>query len=210
MESFDESYKDEEPRESSGWFSWLALAVGVLGLILGVTGLIVANNSMRQVTALKTELAEKPDMLPELRKETEALSERLELLGSEFVKLNRQDRTLQENTQKAFSSVTRDIKENRDALNAVTQRFSELTSKLESGGFAHAKAKAAPVREEGGAVPDEPQGGESPVTYQIRSGDTLSRVAKEFGVSLQELMEANPSVNPRALQIGQEILIPGQ
>jgi LysM repeat protein len=33
-------------------------------------------------------------------------------------------------------------------------------------------------------------------------------VAKKFGVSLSALMAANPTVNPRALQIGQKIVIP--
>jgi LysM repeat protein len=42
----------------------------------------------------------------------------------------------------------------------------------------------------------------------VQSGDTLSKIANEYGVTLSQLQAANPRVNPRALQIGQRIVIP--
>lgn len=45
-------------------------------------------------------------------------------------------------------------------------------------------------------------------TYKVRSGDTLERIARLFGVSLSKLKRANDNVNPRRLQIGQKIYIP--
>ncbi len=47
------------------------------------------------------------------------------------------------------------------------------------------------------------------VTYNIRSGDTLARIARNFKVSLSALMRANPNLQARRLQIGQRIIIPG-
>ncbi|MBX6377448.1 MAG: LysM peptidoglycan-binding domain-containing protein [Clostridia bacterium] len=45
--------------------------------------------------------------------------------------------------------------------------------------------------------------------YTVRSGDTLSAIAQRFGVSLQDLLEANPQiVNPNVLRIGQRICVP--
>ena len=44
--------------------------------------------------------------------------------------------------------------------------------------------------------------------HVIVSGDTLSKVAAQYGISLNKLQAANPSINPRALQIGQKIVIP--
>ncbi len=49
----------------------------------------------------------------------------------------------------------------------------------------------------------------SPLTYNIRSGDTLSRIAQVFKVSVTALMRANPDVQARRLRIGQRIIIPG-
>ena len=46
--------------------------------------------------------------------------------------------------------------------------------------------------------------------YTIQSGDTFSSVAKKMGVSLSQLVAANPTANPNSLQIGQQIVIPQQ
>ncbi|MEX1116893.1 MAG: LysM domain-containing protein, partial [Akkermansiaceae bacterium] len=42
-------------------------------------------------------------------------------------------------------------------------------------------------------------------TYQIRSGDTYSRIAHKQKVSVASLIAANPSVKPNALLVGQTI-----
>ena len=49
----------------------------------------------------------------------------------------------------------------------------------------------------------------TPQTYAIAPGDTLSKVAKRFGITLADLLAANPSIkNPDKIAIGQEIVIP--
>lgn len=45
-------------------------------------------------------------------------------------------------------------------------------------------------------------------THKIQSGDTFAKLAKKYGVSLDAIIKANPSVNPSRLRIGQEIAIP--
>ncbi|HBY95083.1 MAG TPA: hypothetical protein DEP84_14175 [Chloroflexi bacterium] len=47
-----------------------------------------------------------------------------------------------------------------------------------------------------------------PQTYTIQEGDILYRIARRFGVSLEDLQRANPGVDPNGLQIGQTIVIP--
>jgi peptidoglycan endopeptidase LytE len=44
--------------------------------------------------------------------------------------------------------------------------------------------------------------------YVIASGDTLGAIAKKNGVSLKALIEANPGINPKKLQIGHKVQIP--
>ena len=47
------------------------------------------------------------------------------------------------------------------------------------------------------------------ITYSIRSGDTLSRVARQHGVSVRDLLVHNPQItNPNRLFIGQVIQVP--
>jgi|GEM_PF-4880592 len=48
-------------------------------------------------------------------------------------------------------------------------------------------------------------------TYTIVKGDTLSRIARRFGVSLADLIAANPQIkNPDLIFIGDTLTIPGQ
>lgn len=44
--------------------------------------------------------------------------------------------------------------------------------------------------------------------YTIRAGDTLFSIARRFGISVDDLREANPGIDPNNLQIGQVICIP--
>ena len=47
-------------------------------------------------------------------------------------------------------------------------------------------------------------------THTIRSGETMSSVARRYGLSLQRLQAANPGVDPRRMRAGQTLNIPSQ
>jgi uncharacterized protein (TIGR02594 family) len=47
------------------------------------------------------------------------------------------------------------------------------------------------------------------VTYTVRTGDTLSRIAQRYGVSLQQLLQSNPQIeDPDLIYPGQKINVP--
>ena len=45
-------------------------------------------------------------------------------------------------------------------------------------------------------------------TYVVRSGDTLSEIARRFDTSVQALVEANDIADPDVIDVGQELTIP--
>lgn len=49
----------------------------------------------------------------------------------------------------------------------------------------------------------------TPFTYAVQRGDTISSLALKFGVSMDDLLAANPDVSPNAMSVGQVINIPG-
>ena len=46
------------------------------------------------------------------------------------------------------------------------------------------------------------------IEYTIIGGDTLSAIAEGFSTTVEAIMELNPGLDPRALSIGQIILVP--
>jgi len=50
---------------------------------------------------------------------------------------------------------------------------------------------------------------ESGPVYIVQPGDTLSFIASRFNVAINDLLAANPSLDPNLLSQGQEIVIPG-
>ncbi len=45
------------------------------------------------------------------------------------------------------------------------------------------------------------------VVYQVVKGDSLSKIAKNFGISLDTILNANPDLRGKAIRVGQEISI---
>src|SRR5687767_6739928 len=45
--------------------------------------------------------------------------------------------------------------------------------------------------------------------YIVQAGDTLSLIASRFNVTLNDLITANPAIDPNFLSEGQQIIIPG-
>ena len=69
------------------------------------------------------------------------------------------------------------------------------------------RATFTPVPATPSATP-EPTFTPTPVIYAIKQGDTLIPIARQFGVTVQEIIDANGIADPRRLRIGQEIIIP--
>jgi LysM repeat protein len=46
-------------------------------------------------------------------------------------------------------------------------------------------------------------------TYTVQAGDTLSKIADQFGVALEALLQANGLNDPSAIFVGQSLVIPG-
>ena len=68
-----------------------------------------------------------------------------------------------------------------------------------SAGAAGPSASLAPT------IPPAP----TPVLYTIKKGDTLSKIATANGLTLDELLAANPTIkDPNKIGLGQQIIIP--
>jgi LysM repeat protein len=50
---------------------------------------------------------------------------------------------------------------------------------------------------------DEEEDSDTPETYEVQSGDSLSSIAAEYGLSVEKLQRLNPDADPTALATGQ-------
>jgi len=46
------------------------------------------------------------------------------------------------------------------------------------------------------------------VPYTIKAGDTLAAIARIYGTTVQDIINANPDIDPYYLRVGQQICIP--
>jgi len=64
--------------------------------------------------------------------------------------------------------------------------------------------KAAPKKDEAAAAAAAAAG-----QYTVEKGDTPEKIAKKLGIKTGALMDANPGLDPKKLQIGQKLNVPG-
>lgn len=59
-------------------------------------------------------------------------------------------------------------------------------------------------------LPDAVLASSSPLIHTVIPGQTLNVIAKQYGVTLADLMKANNLTNPDYLEVGQRLIIPGK
>lgn len=67
----------------------------------------------------------------------------------------------------------------------------------------------SPSEEVAPAVEIEPEPAEMVFRYEIQRGDTLNGIARRYGLTVKELVEANNITDPNRIFPGQKIIIPG-
>lgn len=77
----------------------------------------------------------------------------------------------------------------------TSSRADDASTKTEPSGGEGSGSEQSSGEEEGEQ--------DSPETYEVQSGDSLSTIAAEFGLSVEKLQRLNPDVDSTALATGQ-------
>jgi len=176
--------------ENNESFSYLPILALIIGLIAGVLGGV----ALAKVSNLSKTLTDQS-----------ALVDRIDALETQL----RQTST---STQQATDRINKVANDTNTAFKRVSEAFDGLRSEFEdmkSGPAPTVVATAPPNTSSGGS--DGSGGSAAPAgTYTVRGGDTGSKIAREAGVSLTALLNANPGVDWNRLRVGQVLNIPGQ
>lgn len=81
-----------------------------------------------------------------------------------------------------------------------SDRPAESSSTAERG-----SASNASKTEDGDGGGAKTTGGSGRKTYRVKPGDTLGSIAEANGLSIEELQELNPDVDPQSLTVGQSL-----
>ncbi len=92
------------------------------------------------------------------------------------------------------------------ALDQVGNEIGTINAKITKMEEAMKKPAPAAGKAGGGAAPTGVLNADG--TYTIASGDTLSKVARKFGVRTDSIEAENPGLDPAKLRVGQKIRIP--
>ena len=103
------------------------------------------------------------------------------------------------------------VVEEGDTLHAIARRCDVALAEImqRNPGLGEPPEIARGTELDLGAPATETDAASRMETYTVQVGDTLHSIARDLGLSLVELMAANPEVDPAALSIGEELAVPG-
>lgn len=182
---------DTISRESSPSYLPIAgLIAGLLGLLLGGIALANASKANKAAAAASeqvTTLTAQVGRIDGLESTANSANSTAERAASNIASLQR---SVQEN----FNLVATEIGKSNGEIAKLQEA---VTKNVKGPAKDGTKTSAGPVV----AGPDE---------YIVKSGDTGMKIAAANGVSIGDLQAVNPSVNWKALKVGQKVKLPAK
>lgn len=170
-------------QEASSGGNLVPIAISLLAFLMGGIALYLSlKNSPKELAG------------PELYDEQfERLEMKIDFLQAENQSLKQNLTKIVEQTQTAFAQVGREITnlhshKPKAVATIKTPPGTSSGSSAKREATAHSKAYA---------------------THTVEPGDTFSKLAKKYQVSLDSLLQANPNANPKNLRVGQTLHVPG-
>lgn len=223
----DEPSADLDPApasSSSTGLTLVALAVGLLGLVVGGSSIFLAQKAVQENQGIRDQVESEKGMatqsVSDLEKQMESITRQVNAIAENVEALKTRSRMDSNSNRRAFEEMTALISENREQINRNTEEIANIPEQVVvQASPAETTPPRNPVPEQvapENPVTADPPSAESPETdnsgnriHVIEAGDTFARLAAIYDVSLTAIQAANPTVNPRRLQIGDRIRIPG-
>ena len=204
---------EDETVEKSAKGSPLPMAIGILGLLLGLIAIALSLSAMVKVGSTASSMDDKIEKAAALALDLKKIGDRMDAFSAEIEALKGGDNARIDNLTKQVKAAVERIgtilsedrkliEENREAIEKVAKSRAARASVSErtppERSTAQSQTQSEPAQ----------GGGSDMIAYKIQPGDTFGKIAPKFGVSVDEIISANPDANPSRLRIGQTINIP--
>jgi LysM repeat protein len=185
-------------------------------LLIAVASLIIQGTPAVAQTDLRVSVADIKQDLATLIQQVKTLRLEVEQLRTENARLSRAQAG--DNTRGEVLAAIENLRSAYLQADAVQKQtiLAEVNRQMQ----ALAKETQTAIQAVAGAIGSQPSTPALPVnfsedypktgkSYMVRSGDTLSKIAREHGSRIKDIQNANKIANPaRDLQVGQTIFIP--
>jgi len=163
----------------------------------------------QQLDKLTAQVHEMANENNKLRQQNQALSLQIQQLTVENTQLKDKLRAMQAPTSASTSvpptAQPQGTATGKPAQVAGSTGQSQTAAGPPSGTQAVGRSQSSQAATDSGARSSTAQ---RPSTYVVRRGDKLSSIATAHGVKVRDLVQANPSIDPDRLRVGQTIKIP--
>lgn len=194
---------EDEP--STAFRSW-PLIISLFASLLALGTLLYAHKTSQQLTRFSDLYQTDLEKLQSTQRLMAQFTERL----SKFEKGTLQNkqaidrvRLYSSQLEKVMQPLAAGVEDNR---NKMIEFMSQLN--LEAGAKSEIKRQVASEDTQSSLEPTASTSQAKSRVHRIASGDNFARIAKTYNVGLQSLLDANPNVDPRRLQIGQKVVLP--
>lgn len=160
-------------------------------------------NLREDVRLLQQTVGELNASVIQLQHDTAALSSQAESGKFAYVTLVQLNEALAQLKQATDATLA---EQKRETLQAVAQQISKLAKETNAAVAAVAKGQASRPTISTQFTDDFPKEG---VTHTVQTGESLSSIAKKYGVPMKTIQNANRIADPTKLLVGQSLFIPG-
>lgn len=182
---------------------FLPLAVGLVGVLLGASALFFAINAASRASSIEETYRTSFEKAAATSIEMANVNRKMETVTANLEDIKSAGmgnvESLRRETQSAIVGLQNYIKENRTLIAKNQEAIKEIASRTPA-------AKAAAETPEAAATPSASADGAK--KHTVKPGENFSVIAKKYGKSLADIEKANPNIDSRRLQVGQEVIIP--
>lgn len=179
------TFMDTISTENKSYLPIFALILSGVCLILSLVALVKVADVRKEVRSASDGLAKIETLEGQVRS----------VVSNSEVAARRVLTDFGTSVQRKFDQIDSEMGTLRTTVNRVEIAMKEPTPVATTVAATSGPAPSA------GSVSDEG-------VYTIKAGDTLGRLARAFGVSLDAIESANPGIDPNRLRVGQKIRMP--
>ncbi len=222
-------------RSPQAGFGSLALWIGIWAIVISLISLYFGIDARYAADEAQRRMARNVELLQESRSRIEVLEAEIrESLNLAEQRLSDMSRTVEQNetrlrtnsmqlssTRKVASELIEGLTSQKEAITELATRIPAIPAEV----VTERTSRPAPPREpdtdsgDGSEVsataPERTSAGNEPApaapsrtTYTVKSGDTLMDIARRKNLSVPDLLDANPEIDPNVIRVGQELILP--